>query len=191
MPAAVGRTAVAVGGMTEWRVVYRLTRTRMWIGVLAALLVGIVALNVMALSFNASSSRSAALADQLRSENSALTTQIADGLSNERLQRAAARLGLVVPEPGSIRYLDPQPGDAAKAASRLRSGALTFGSATTVTAPVVVPVEPVPVTDAAVAPAAPVPAEAAPLDPVAPAPSAPLAAPASTAATADGGVSMP
>jgi hypothetical protein len=128
VPVAVGRTAVAVGGMADSGVVLRLTRSRLWIGVLGTLLVGIVALNVFALSFNASSSKTAGLADELRRENSALATQIADGLSNERVQQAAARLGLVVPEPGAILYLEPQAGDAARAANRLEKGAITVGT---------------------------------------------------------------
>ncbi len=128
VPVAVGRTAVAVGGIADSGAVLRLTRSRLWIGLLGTLLVGIVALNVVTLSFNARSSKTAALADQLRSENSALGTQISDGLSNERLQTAAARLGLVVPEPGTILYLAPSPGDAAAAAQRLRKGQITLGS---------------------------------------------------------------
>src|SRR5687767_11636042 len=56
VPVAVGRTAGAVGGLADSGLVVRLTRSRLWIGLLGALLVGIVALNVMALSFNASQS---------------------------------------------------------------------------------------------------------------------------------------
>ncbi len=136
---AVGRTALAVGGLADSGLVLRLTRSRIWIGLLGTLLVGIVALNVFALSLNASSSKTGALADELRSENSALTTQIADGLSNERVQQAAARLGLIVPEPGAVLFLDPRPGDAAAAADRLRRGAITIG---TTYVPPVAPVVP-------------------------------------------------
>lgn len=133
---------------------------------MAVLLVGIVALNVVALSFNADSSRTAALSDQLRQENQALRADITGGLSNERLQRVAARMGLVVPEPGLIRYLSPSPGDAAAAAARLRQGAITVGvvapiaplvaeTSTVVEAPVVDPGAPV-VTAEPTAPEAPV-----------------------------------
>jgi hypothetical protein len=139
VPVAVGQTALAVGGLADSGLVLRLTRSRIWIGLLGTLLVGIVALNVFALSLNASSSKTAALADELRSENSALTTQIADGLSNERVQQAAARLGLIVPEPGSVLFLDPSPGDAVAAADRLRRGAITIGSAYVPPAAPVVP----------------------------------------------------
>jgi hypothetical protein len=143
MPVAVGRTAVAVGGIADSGLVLRLTRSRLWIGVLGTLLVGIVGLNVFALSFNATASKTAGISDELRRENSALRAQIAGGLSNERLQNAAARLGLVVPEPGSILYLDPEPGDAAAAAARLRKAGITIGSTYVPPAPTVLPAAPI------------------------------------------------
>lgn len=126
--------------MADSGLVLRLTRSRLWIGALGSLLVGIVALNVAALSFNASSSKTAAVSDELLSENSALRAQLENGLSNERLQEAALRLGLIVPEPGAISYLEPKPGDAAAAAERLRRGEIAIGSEYV---PPPLPVEPV------------------------------------------------
>ena len=126
VPLAVGRTAVAVSGLADSGLVHRLTRGRLWIGALTTLLVGIVSLNVLALSFNASSSRVGRQADALKREISALRAKIAtNGASNERVQAAAANLGLIVPEPGSVGYLRPRPDDAAVAAKRLASGELT------------------------------------------------------------------
>jgi hypothetical protein len=125
VPIAVERTAGAVGGLADSGVVVRLTRGRLWIGALAVLLVGIVALNVMALSLNASSSKTGSQADELKQQNSALRAQLAGEVSDEKVQRLAADLGLIFPEPGAIRYLGPSSGDAAEAARRLRSGELT------------------------------------------------------------------
>jgi hypothetical protein len=157
VPVAVGRTALAVGGIADSGLVLRLTRSRLWIGALGSLLVGIVALNVAALSFNASSSKTAGLSDELLRENSALRAQIENGLSNERVQAAAASLGLIVPEPGAIRYLEPKPGDAAAAADRLRRGSFTIG---TEYVPPAIPVTPVPA-EATATTETTVPAEAA------------------------------
>jgi hypothetical protein len=117
-----------VSGIADSGLVLGLTRSRLWIGVVASLLVGIVALNVMALSFNAASSETAALSDELREQNSALRADIADGLSNERLQSAAVRIGLVMPQAASALALTPGAGDAAEAARRLRRGDFTLGS---------------------------------------------------------------
>ncbi|MEJ7875535.1 MAG: hypothetical protein WKF62_02670, partial [Solirubrobacterales bacterium] len=163
-----------------------LTRSRLWIGVLGTLLVGIVALNVMALSFNAQSSKTAGISDELREANSALRADIADGLSNERLQAAAVRIGLVMPQAASALMLTPGPGDAEAAAQRLRRGDISLGS--TLAEPVAeAPVDPaVPVTapDPVLTPAptesTAIPAAGAPAPtiPTAPAPQAAPLAPA-------------
>jgi hypothetical protein len=129
VPLAVGRTAGAVSGLAESGLVHRLTRGRLWIGALATLLVGIVALNVVALSFNASASKTGMQADALKREISILRGQLAEaGASDQRIQAEAANLGMIVPEPGSISYLRPKASDAASAAKRLASGQLTAGS---------------------------------------------------------------
>jgi hypothetical protein len=124
VPIAVGRTAGAVGGIADSGLVVRLTRSRLWIGLLGGLLVGIVALNVVALSFNSSSSDAARQAEELKRQNSALRGDIATRLSSPEIQAAAAKLGLINPEAGSIRYLRPSADDAAEAARRLRAGEL-------------------------------------------------------------------
>ena len=149
VPLAVGRTAVAVGGIADSGLVFRLTRGRLWIGVLATLLIGIVGLNVMALSFNASATKVAGQADGLNRANSALRAQVASDLSNEAVQGAADERGLIVPEPGAIRYLNPSPNDAAVAARRLAGGEFLIAPAPVELAPL--PIEPLaePVVDPA------------------------------------------
>ena len=116
-PACGGTDRGAVSGLADSGVVHRLTRGRLWIGALTTLLVGIVSLNVLALSFNASSSKVGRQADGMKREISALRAKIAtNGASNARVTAAAADLGLIVPEPGSVRYLRPSADDAAVAA---------------------------------------------------------------------------
>jgi transcription elongation GreA/GreB family factor len=129
VPIAVGRTAGAVSGLAESGLVHRLTRGRLWIGALMTLLVGIVALNVMALSFNASSSRATRQTDVLNRQISTLRARIAAaGISNEHVQSQASRLGMVVPQPDSIGYLNVSRENASTAAKRLRSGQVTLGT---------------------------------------------------------------
>jgi hypothetical protein len=118
-----------VSGLADTGVFVRLTRGRLWIGVLTVLLVGIVAINVLSLSFGATASRLGREADGLRRANSALQAQLAGQLSDLRIQGAAIRAGLIVPAAGSIRYLHVSPKDAAIAAKRLNSGELVLGSA--------------------------------------------------------------
>jgi hypothetical protein len=132
VPLAVGRTAGAVSGLAESGLVHRLTRGRLWIGVLASLLVGIVALNVLALSFNASSSKATRQTDDLERQISTLRAQIAaSGASSDRVQALASDLGMIVPEPGSIGYLEASANDAAVAAKRLESGEISAGAPAT------------------------------------------------------------
>jgi hypothetical protein len=128
VPAAIGRTAAAVAGLAETGLVVRLTRGRLWIGVLTVLLVGIVAINVFALSFGATASRLGREADGVERANSALRARLAGELSDTSVQRAAERSGLVFPAPGSIRYLRPKPGDAELAAKRLGRGDIVAAS---------------------------------------------------------------
>jgi hypothetical protein len=132
VPIAVAGTAGAVSGLAESGLVHRLTRGRLWIGVLASLLVGIVALNVLALSFNASSSKATRQTEALNRQISTLRAHIAaSGVSNEHVHALASEEGMTVPEPGSIGYLDASPKNAATAAQRLESGEVTAGAPTT------------------------------------------------------------
>jgi hypothetical protein len=131
VPLAVGHTAGALSGLAESGLVRRLTRGRLWIGALASLLVGIVALNVVALSFNASSSKATRQTDDLERQISTLRAEIAEsGASSDRIQALASDLGMVVPEPSSIGYLNASPKDAAIAAERLESGEVSAGAPT-------------------------------------------------------------
>ncbi len=132
VPLAVGTTAGAVSGLAESGLVHRLTRGRMWIGLLTPLLVCNVALNVFTLSVNATSSRTTRQTDVLQRQNSALQGQIAAaGASSDRVQTLAGKLGMIAPELGSIGYVEAGPKDAALAAQRLESGAITAGATTT------------------------------------------------------------
>jgi hypothetical protein len=176
--AAVGRTAVAVGGLADSGLVVRLTRSRLWIGLVGALLVGIVGLNVYALSLSASGSQVAQQAEELALENSSLRAQLTERLSADEIQHAASKLGLANPMPDDIRYLRSGDADAKAAAKRLLGGELGSGAAATASAEEAAAEAEVAVAPPAPAPAAPVeaapvaPEATAPVDPAAPAPAA-------------------
>ena len=146
---------MAVGGIADSGFMVRLTRGRLWIGLLATLLVGIVGLNVVALSFSARSSVSAGRAESLQQRNSALRAQLASQLSTDEVDAAALELGLLTPAPGAINYLKPGPDAAEEAAKRLRSGELTtvdsVAAAPVVSDPAVTATDPAAVADEAVA----------------------------------------
>jgi hypothetical protein len=157
IPAAVGR----VGDLADSGLVVRMTRSRAWIAVLGLLLAGIVTLNVLSLSFTASSGRLAARSEGLARDNALLRAELTENLSGPRIEAVALANGLLVPAPGDIEYLSAGDEYARVAARRIEQGILTApGSAPSVAPPIE------PVTEPAVPALAP---EAAPTTP-APAP---------------------
>lgn len=167
---AVGRTAGAVGGLADCGLVVAMTRSRVWIVVLGILLGGIVALNVWGLSLSAASSDTAVKIGSLQRENSVLRGRIAKRLSNDRIEREAARLGLAVPAPDDVTYLKSRSGDAARAAERLAAGEISSSApaaAPEATDPPIDPATGLPVeaTDPAVPPTTAAEPVAPPIDP--------------------------
>ena len=112
----------AVSGIADSGFVVGMSRGRAWIVVLGVLLGGIVALNVVGLSLSASSGSVSAKIDELQQANSVARARIANRLSNERITEAATALGLAVPAPDAVHYLDAGSSDAEKAAQRLADG---------------------------------------------------------------------
>jgi cell division protein FtsL len=156
----------------------RLLTGRAWIVLVAALLAGIVFANVALLELNAGIARTTEHVAALKRENARLRLQAARLGSSERIQRAAADIGLVLPAPGQVRYLKARPGrDAALAASRMSAPAPV---------PVVAPLPAAPAPVAAPVPttAAPAPTAATPAPTTAaPAPVEPAPTPAPVATT--------
>ena len=89
-----------------------MTRGRAWIGVLGVLLVGIVALNVVTLSFAASSGKIDQNIQALEQENSILgRPRRADVRRPARVRHEAAALGLVMPA-ATTRFTSVEAGPA-------------------------------------------------------------------------------
>lgn len=136
IPQAAGRAAVAVRELPDSGAVLRLTRGRAWIGVLGALLAGIVALNVLSLGLTATSGQTSVQIDALERDNSALRAGIAEKLSATKVQSAAATLGLAVPDASEIGYLTYSSADLGRAAKRLAGQAASAAQDVTASAPV-------------------------------------------------------
>ncbi|HVX33607.1 MAG TPA: hypothetical protein VHA80_10760 [Solirubrobacterales bacterium] len=118
-----GRAAVAVTQLPESGLIHRLTRGRAWIGVLGVLLVGIVALNVVTLSFAASSGKVDAKNTELSKENSMLQSRVAQKYGQARVRAEAAALGLKMSTDAVPQLIDVRKGDVAEAAARLAAAA--------------------------------------------------------------------
>jgi cell division protein FtsL len=93
----------------------RLLRGPAYIAVIGILLAGIVFFNVDVLELNHGIANTDTRASQLKRQNAALTLQLAKLGSSERIQRVALQRGLVLPQPGDVRYLRADREDAARA----------------------------------------------------------------------------
>ncbi|HEX5525836.1 MAG TPA: hypothetical protein VFX44_01415 [Solirubrobacterales bacterium] len=114
-----GRTAGAVRQLPDSSLVVRMTRGRAWIAVLGVLLVGIVALNVVTLSFAASASKIDEQITTLENENSMLESRVAERYSTARVRGEAAQMGLAMPNTEEPHVIELRPDDVATAAARL------------------------------------------------------------------------
>jgi cell division protein FtsL len=93
----------------------RLLRGPAYIALVGILLAGIVFFNVDVLELNHGIARTDTRSSQLKRENAALTLRLAKLGSSERIQRMALDQGLVLPQPGDVRYLRANREDAARA----------------------------------------------------------------------------
>jgi hypothetical protein len=119
----LGSRAYRAGrALPESRLLDGLMRGRIWIGLLAVLLFGLVFLNVSLLKLNSEAGRNADRVKTLRIENDRLHAKVSRLQGGDRLERVAGRLGLVMPEPGNVHYLSASEGDAVRAAHALRAG---------------------------------------------------------------------
>jgi hypothetical protein len=118
IPIAVN-TASAVGRLPDSGLVVRMTRGRAWIGVLGVLLAGIVALNVITLSFAASAGHIEQNVQALDRENSILRSRDAQLAATERVRNEAAALGLAASTAHDVGYVQAGADDVKIAAQRL------------------------------------------------------------------------
>lgn len=125
IPIATG-AASAVRHLPDSGLMVRMTRSRAWIGVLGALLAGIVALNVLTLSFAASAGHIDQSIQALDQENSILRSRDAQRSGVARVRHDAEPLGLVVPVGDGADALRASPNDVAVAAERLAAAGAAY-----------------------------------------------------------------
>ena len=128
----LGTRAMRVG---DARVLDRLVRGRAWIALVAVALMGIVFMQVSLLKLNAGISRAVTAADTFDRQNSSLREEISKLDSGERIQAVAAKLGMITPAAGDVRYLDGRGADGARAAASIKPPKPVTASAAPVTNP--------------------------------------------------------
>jgi hypothetical protein len=94
----------------------RVVRGRAWIPLLGVLLAGIVAAQVEILKLGASMGRSLEQTTTLTSQNEQLRGSVAALSDDQRIERLATTMGMVLPPPGAVGYLTATPGGEASAA---------------------------------------------------------------------------
>jgi hypothetical protein len=115
-----GRAAEFVRGLPDHPLLDRLVRGRAWIPVLGVMLAGIIAMQVEVLKLNASMGRSITLASSLQTRNEQLRTSVSSLSDAHRIERLAARMGMVMPGPTSVDFLHGR-GSAARAAASIHA----------------------------------------------------------------------
>ena len=125
IPIAVG-TATAVRNLPDSGLVVRMTRGRAWIGVLGVLLVGIVALNVITLSFAASSGHISENIQALEEDNSVARSRDAQLSGAGRIAHDAAALGLSAAAVEQVGSIEASPHDVDTAARRLAAAGTAY-----------------------------------------------------------------
>ena len=109
--ATVGRqTAFArVRALPDSRWLDRALRGRLWIWLLGAALLGVVGMQVTLLKLNSGIGRAVETTATLERQNAALEASIARLSDTNRVQVGAAGLGMLVPAPGDVGYLNSRP----------------------------------------------------------------------------------
>lgn len=119
----VGARALAVvRSLPDRSLVDRLVRGRAWIPVLGVLLVGIVAMQVEMLKLGTSLGRSLERTTTLQSQNESLQAGVATLADDQRIERIAAGMGMVMPTPGLLTFVSGHaPNQIGKAFANMRA----------------------------------------------------------------------
>jgi hypothetical protein len=94
-------------------------RGRLWIGLLAFSLIGIVAMQVLVLKLNTGIGSSLQREAQLQRENATISIENSTAAAGENIEPQATRRGMQIAPSGAVHFLEPGPSNIASAASLL------------------------------------------------------------------------
>jgi hypothetical protein len=112
---------LAAVGVYEHRLLDRVVRGRVWIGLVTFALLGIVTLQLGLLQLNGSIGRELQRRAQLLRENSALSIENSSLASDEHVMSAAAQAGMVPISIKALRFLNAHGASTARAVEVLRA----------------------------------------------------------------------
>jgi hypothetical protein len=131
--------ATALGALSSHRALDRLIAGKLWIGVVAFALIGIVTLQLGLLELNRGIGRSLERESALQRQNAALSVENSELAAGDKVEARAQTLGMELVPVGSLRFLGSNPrADIARAAAALQSPvhSVTPGNGERATAPV-------------------------------------------------------
>jgi hypothetical protein len=115
-------TIALVRAAPDHRWLDRLVRSRWWIPVLGVMLTAIVAMQVEVLKYGAGTGRAINLATRLESRNQLLSASVASLDSPQRIEQAAAQMGMVMAGPTRVQFVHGSaPGSVHDAISHIES----------------------------------------------------------------------
>jgi hypothetical protein len=103
------RVGQSVRRLADHRLLDQVVRGRAWIPILGILLAGIVAMQVEVLKLSANMGRSLARGTALQSRNEQLRASVAQLGDDQRIERIAATMGMVMPAPTAVKFLARRP----------------------------------------------------------------------------------
>jgi hypothetical protein len=120
-PGLAVRTFDALNGISQSALLDRLIRSRVWIGLLAFLLIGLVAMQLLVLHLNTQIGGVLAREATLQRENAQLSIADSQDSAGSLVEPLAAAAGMTVVPPGSLHFLTASSSDFRAAASALRA----------------------------------------------------------------------
>ena len=106
LPARLGHF---IRSLPDHSLLDQVVRGRVWIPLLGILLAGIVAMQVEVLKLSANTGRSLERGTALQSRNEQLRASVAQLGDDQRIERMAAAMGMVMPPPTAVKFLPHSP----------------------------------------------------------------------------------
>jgi hypothetical protein len=107
--------------LPDHALVDRAVRGRAWIPMLGVMLVGIVAMQVEVLKLGTSIGRAIERGSALQSRNELLRANVSGLADDQRIERLAAGMGMVMPQPVAVGFLTVRPSNPGRASGNIHA----------------------------------------------------------------------
>lgn len=118
-PGLLQRAASALSAVADSALLDRLVRGRVWIGLLAFALCGIVAMQLVVLNLNTGIGRALARETVLERQDAQIGVEDSVSSAGERVEPAASAAGMTLAAPAALHFVGVDPSDVQKAVAAL------------------------------------------------------------------------